>query len=184
MAGVIEDVAKAEGYSLERSASEPVALLAEGSFRDALSILQKVLAVSDNKKIEVAEVEAVSGAPRGEVVREILSAIAKKDASAALAGIRRATDANVDSRILAKLLIHRMRVVLLMRFAPDLADALAVELTEADLALAKTVSKEPGVNADTLRALLDAYSTMAYAAVPHLPLELAVIDICAPAGSK
>jgi hypothetical protein len=108
----------------------------------------------------------------------------KKDASAALAGIRRATDANVDPRILAKLLIHRMRVVLLMRFAPDLADALAVELTEADLALAKTVSKEPGVNADTLRALLDAYSTMAYAAVPHLPLELAVIDICAPAGSK
>ena len=28
-----------------------------------------------------------------------------------------------------------------------------------------------------LRALLEAYSTMAYAAVPHLPLELAVIDI-------
>src|SRR3989344_5999807 len=183
LAGVIEDVAKAEGYSLKRSASELVALLAEGSFRDALSILQKVLAVSDNKKIEVAEVEAVSGAPRGEVVREILSALAKKDAASALKGVRSAIDANVDPRILAKLLIHRMRVVLLMRFAPDLADALAVELTEADLALAKTVSKEPGVNADTLRALLDAYGGMAYAAVPHLPLELAVIDICAGARS-
>jgi hypothetical protein len=34
------------------------------------------------------------------------------------------------------------------------------------------------VNSETLRVLLDAYSTMAYAAVQHLPLELAVIDIC------
>src|SRR3989338_8106625 len=184
LAGVIEDVAKAEGYSLERSASELVALLAEGSFRDALSILQKVLAVSDNKKIEVAEVEAVSGAPRGEVVRGIISAIAKKDASSALASIRKAIDANVDARVLAKLLIHRMRAVLLMRFDPELLNSLSAELTEADLEIEKTVSKEPGVNADTLRALLDAYGSMAYAPVPHLPLELAVIEICAESGSK
>jgi hypothetical protein len=44
--------------------------------------------------------------------------------------------------------------------------------------LAKEIAKEPGVNSDTLRILLDAHATMAYAAVPHLPLELAVIDIC------
>src|SRR3989344_4784483 len=43
---IVTDVAKKEGYALERSAAELVALLAEGSFRDALSILQKVLAVS------------------------------------------------------------------------------------------------------------------------------------------
>jgi len=34
------------------------------------------------------------------------------------------------------------------------------------------------VNSNTMRALLEAYERMAYAAVPHLPLELAVIDIC------
>ena len=184
LAETIEDVAKAEGYSLERSASELVALLAEGSFRDALSILQKILAVSENKKIEAAEVESVSGAPRGEVVRTILSAIAKKDASPALTAIRRAVEEHVDPRVLAKLLIHRMRVVLLLRYAHDAADLLAKELTEADFALAKGISKEPGVNSDTLRVLLDAYSTMAYAAVPHLPLELAIIDICGQNSEK
>ena len=42
---------------------------------------------------------------------------------------------------------------------------------------AKKLSKEPSVNSDMLRTLLEAYSTMAYSAVPHLPLELAVIDI-------
>ena len=174
---VIADVAKKEGFALERSAAELIALLAEGSFRDALGILQKVLAVSDNKKVEIAEVEAVTGAPRGELVRNIIEALAKKDASAGLKAIRTAVSENMDARTLTKLLIHRMRVVLLMRYAPELAESFSHELTDADLALAKSLLKEPGVNSETLRALLGAYGTMAYSAVPHLPLELAVIEI-------
>lgn len=178
LADTVADIAKKEGYTLERSAAELIALFAEGSFRDALSILQKVLAVSTDKKIDVAEVETVSGAPRGELVRQLLSAIWKQDAPSALATIQQAIAENMDARTLTRLLIHRMRVVLLLRYAPALAESLSHELTEADLALAKSLSKEAGVNSDTLRALLEAHSRMAYAAVPHLPLELAVIDIC------
>lgn len=178
LAEVVASVAKEEGFTLERSAAELVALLAEGSFRDALGILQKVLAVSSNKKVEVAEVEAVSGAPRGELIRSIIEGLAKKDAKTALSAIKKAVDGNMDARVLTKLLIHRMRAVLLMRYAPDLVDSFAAELSEADLALAKSLVKEAGVNSDTLRAILEAYGRMAYAAVPHLPLELAVVEVC------
>ena len=177
LAETVADIAKKEGYTLERSAAELVALLAEGSFRDALSILQKVLAVSTNKKIEVEEVETVSGAPRGELIRTLLTGIAKKDASAALGAIQKAVSENMDARTLTKLLIHRMRLVLLMRYAPEIAESFKSEQTEADLELSKALSKDPGVTSDTLRALLEAYSQMAYAAVPHLPLELAVVEI-------
>lgn len=186
LAQIVGDVAKAEGYSLEVAGAELIALLAEGSFRDALSILQKVLSVADGpsaqagKSVTIAEVESVSGAPRGELVREIMKALAKKDTAAALAAIESAIDGNMDPRTLTKLLIHRLRVVLLMRFAPALADTLGNELTEADLTLAKEIAKEPGITSETLRALLEAHARMAYAAVPHLPLELAVIDITAP----
>ena len=180
LAETVADIAKQEGYTLERSAAELVALLAEGSFRDSLSILQKVLAVSADKKVNVAEVEAVSGAPRGEMVRQLLSAIAKKDPSTALETIQRAVSENMDARTLTKLLIHRMRIVLLVRYAPEIAESFARELTEADLSLAQSLTKEAGVNSDTLKALLEAHAQMAYAAVPHLPLELAVIDICTP----
>lgn len=174
---VISDVAKKEGYALEKAAAELVALLAEGSFRDALSILQKVLTVSKDKKIDAAEVETVTGAPRGEMVRQILKALSEKDAESALKAIQTAVQDNIDARTLARLLIHRMRVVLLLRFAPKLAEEFSSELTEADLALARDIAKNPGVTSETLRALLDAYSTMTYAAVPHLPLELAIIEI-------
>lgn len=190
LADSVTDVAKSEGYAIERPAAELVALLAEGSFRDALSILQKVLAVTNDpsetgkashgagKKIDVAEVEKVTGAPRAELMRTILKALTEKDAPNALKAIQSATEDNLDMRILAKLLIHRMRVVLLMRHAPDLAEEFGKELSREDLSLAQELSKLPGASSDVLKILLEAHSTMAYAAVPHLPLEMAVIDIC------
>lgn len=178
LADMITDVAKSEGYTLERSAAELVALLAEGSFRDSLSILQKVLTVTKDKKVNVAEVEMVTGAPRAQIVRTILKALTEKNATDALKAIQIAEKDNIDMRILARLLIHRMRVVLLLRHAPELAAEFGKELSEEDLMLAKELTKQPGATSDVLRTLLEAHATMAYAAVPHLPLEMAVIDIC------
>lgn len=180
LAQIVSDVAKKEGYKLERSAAELLALLADGSFRDALSILQKVLAVSKNKEIEVEEVEAVSGAPRGEIVRQILKALSERDINSALSAIGEASSGNMDARMLAKLLIHRVRVAILLRYAPTIAETFKSELSEPDFQLAQELSKAgtSALSSDTLRALLEAYSQMAYAAVPHLPLELAVMDIC------
>lgn len=182
LAHIVQEVGKKEGYTIDKPAAELVALLAEGSFRDALSILQKVLAVSKDKKVDIDEVEAVSGAPRGELVRQLLSALAKKDAAAALSVMSTAVSENMDARTLAKLLIHRMRVVLLMRYAPDIAESLGSELSATDFSLAQELSKEQHVNSDMLRALLEAYSRMAYAVVPHVPLELAIIDLCGIKG--
>jgi len=178
LAEIITDVAKKEGYSIERAGAELIGLLAEGSFRDALSILQKVLASTDGKKVTAVEIEKITGAPRGELVRQLLSGLAHKDAGAALAAVRAAVADTIDARLLARLLIHRMRIVVLMRNAPDLAEELSEELTEADQDMAKELSQATGVDSHTLRAILEAYATMAYAAVPHLPLELAIIDVC------
>ena len=178
LADMITDVAKSEGYSLERAAAELVALLAEGSFRDSLSILQKVLTVTKDKKVDVAEVEMVTGAPRAQLVRTILKSLTEKNATEALKAIQIAEKDNVDMRILARLLVHRMRVVLLLRHAPDLAKELGKELSAEDFMLAQELTKQPGATSDVLKILLEAHSTMAYAAVPHLPLEMAVVDIC------
>ena len=107
-----------------------------------------------------------------------MKAVSERNAKDALSAIKKPVDDNLDARVLTKLLIHRLRVVLLLRYAPDLAVAFSKELTEADLVLAKEISKNPGVTSETLRMILEAFGNMAYAAVSHLPLELAVIDIC------
>jgi DNA polymerase-3 subunit gamma/tau len=178
LAEIIGDVAKREGYSIERAGAELIALLSEGSFRDALSILQKVLASAEGKKVSAVDVEKISGAPKGEIVRQLLAGLAHKNAGEALAAIRIAEGENIDARMLTRLLIHRMRIILLMRNAPAFAKALSEELTEADQALAQELAASGTIDSHTLRTILEAYATMAYAAVPHLPLELAIVDIC------
>ena len=180
LSSVVTDVAKKEGYTLEPAAAELVALLADGSFRDSLSILQKVLTVSKDKKVSVTEVETVAGAPRGALVRTLVKALSEKDAAGALVGVQEAVRQNLDMRTLTKLLIHRMRVVLLVRFAPNLVESFSTELTSDDREQVAEIAKSAAVTSETLRVLLEAYSRMAYAAIPHVPLELAIIDICAP----
>lgn len=180
LADIITDTAQKEGYSLERGAPELIAMLADGSFRDAFSILQKILAVSKDKKVDVDEVLKVTGMPKAEVVRQILGSIAQADAEAGLAALQGAVEDGLDMRVLARLLIHQLRIALLIRYAPALAESLSKELSEEDQAFIIGLSKLPSVNSDMLRALLEAHSVMAYAAVPHLPLEMAIIDIAAP----
>lgn len=178
LADVIESVAKKEGYSLERAAAEMVALLAEGSFRDSLSILQKVLIMSKDTNVDIDEVLAVTGAPKSEVVRQILGSIVHQDAAAALAALGKAIEDNLDMRILARLLIHSLRAVLIVRYAPELKESFSKEFGEEDLVFIDGMAKLPAANSDMLKALLEAHSTMVYVAVPHLPLELAIMDIC------
>jgi DNA polymerase-3 subunit gamma/tau len=170
-------VASQEGFTLEPAGAELIALLAEGSFRDALSILQKVLGSASSKKIDMAHVEQMSGAPRGEIVRQFVKAIGEGNVKEAITAIQTSVKENIDMRTFTKLIINRLRIVLLIRFAPDLAEELTRELTEADIDLVTELSKNKKITSDTLRTILEAYSQMAYAALPHLPLELAVVDL-------
>lgn len=177
LAQIITDVAKSEGFSIEPAAAELIALLADSSFRDALSVLQKVLAVAPGKKVDLSAAETITGAPPSTLIRDLVAALAKKDTSAALLAVRSAVDSNIDMRVFLKLLILRLRVVLLLRFAPDLAETFKNEVSAADVELAQSLIKEAAITSETLRLMLEAYGQTAYAAVPHLPLELAIVDI-------
>ncbi|HVB19942.1 MAG TPA: DNA polymerase III subunit gamma/tau, partial [Candidatus Paceibacterota bacterium] len=64
LAKMVAVVAKKEGYALAPDAAELIALLAEGSYRDALSVLQKVFAGAEGKSLSREAVEAATGAPR------------------------------------------------------------------------------------------------------------------------
>jgi len=179
LAETVSDIAKKEKYTLEQSAADLIALLAEGSFRDALGILQKVITISKDKKIEIKEVEAVTGAPSATLVRALVEALAKKDAEKAMQAISEAVKENMDIRVLTKLVMHRVRAVLLLRYVPEMKKDIAEELSDEDIKMAESLAKdkEMAISSNTLKTLLEAYAISVYAAIPHLPLELAVIEL-------
>ncbi|HEX9609057.1 MAG TPA: DNA polymerase III subunit gamma/tau, partial [Candidatus Paceibacterota bacterium] len=134
---MVLSVAKKEKFSLAPAAAELISLLADGSFRDAHGILQKIIASSKparpdsagrsggDKKVSVEEVERVTGAPKGSLVNAVILGIEEGKLEQALVAIRDAAEANVDMKIFAKLLLQKMRAVLLLRFAPEMEGMLS-----------------------------------------------------------
>lgn len=177
LAQVVAKVAKKEGYTLEHSAAELIALLADGSFRDALGVLQKVLTISTDKKVDVAEVEKVTSAPSTAVVRSIVQALFAKNLDAALTAVRSAHNANMV--VLLKLLLERVRAVLLVRYNKAAAQDIAKEFSEEDVALIQQCAADPAKNISsaTLRALVQAHIDTYRAYLPSVPLELALIEL-------
>ncbi len=72
-------VAEKEGFTLNPDSATLVALHGKGSYRDALGILEQVLAVSD-KKIDHEQVRSLLGSSEPEFLFSLAEAFCKKDA--------------------------------------------------------------------------------------------------------
>ncbi len=176
---IIENVAKKEGVKIESGAAELIALLGDGSFRDTLGILQKVISFSGDKKIEVKEVEEITGAPSGVLVNNFIQALSDKNIEDGLKAIRDAVGQNIDMKVYLKLIISKLRCALLLRYAPEMKKEVEEKIGESDATFLQGIvkTKSDSISSKTLARLLEAYISMRYAFIPELPLELAVVDL-------
>jgi DNA polymerase-3 subunit gamma/tau len=179
LAKLISEVAKKEKYTLEPAAAELVALLAEGSYRDALSILEKVFSVSSDTKISLAEAEAATGAPKRSLVTALVSALGGGNSEQALSVLRKVQGQDVDMQLYLTLVLEALRTVLLIRHAPELRTELKEESGEDEYAELEQLAKAEGsrLSHETLKTFLDAASRMRFSPVPALALELAVLEL-------
>lgn len=173
------NVARAEKYEIEKKSAALIATLADGSFRDALSILQKAIHSSDDRKLAHGEIEKVLGAPKAELVVEILEAIALSNIEKGIGAVRKASEENADMEVFLKMILRSTRFVLLLRFAPDMRGLVIDETGEEEFGRLSKLSKSAkNLNSKTLLRFLEASSQQSYASIPELPIELAVIDAC------
>ncbi len=173
---LVLSVAKKEKASLEPAGAELIALMAEGSFRDALGTLQKVMTSSKDGKLTEEEVAKVVGAPTSQVINEFISALANKDAGAALKSFHTALAGGAEAKVFTLLVVAKVRGVLLLRFAPALKKELAGQFGGDDLKLLESLAGKEGaaVNAALLAELITALIEMNRAPMPAVPLELAL----------
>jgi DNA polymerase-3 subunit gamma/tau len=187
------DVSKKEGFELDAGSAELLAVLADGSFRDALGELQKVLNFSKGKKITRADVEKITGAPKTVLVNDFISAIAEKDLEKGIMAVKTAAELNLDMKLYFKLIIQKFRMAIILRYAPKLQAGMMGDLSEADLEFLQSLVKsdperKPSASygagkeghmftSSTLAVLLEAYQNMDNAFIAELPLELALVKI-------
>ena len=176
---VVTNVAKKEGYELETGGAELIALLAEGAFRDALGTLQKVISFSKDKKINLSEIEQVTGAPNTILVDGFLDAIAKNDIEKGYECIRKASIQNIEMKVYLKMILSRLRYALMLRYAPQSKKYIEGLLSEHEIShIVNLISSKPEhISSSTLSILLDAYQDLRSSVIGELPLELALVKI-------
>jgi DNA polymerase-3 subunit gamma/tau len=178
---LILDVTKKEGINITPAAAELVALMGDGSFRDTLGILQKVLTISSDTKLTEEEVAKVVGAPSGQIVNQFLEAVALKQPGEAISSFHKAIAAGSQPAVFIMLAMQKVRGVLLLRFQPNADDSLAVQFSADDITYLKDLAgiKGAAINAEVLAQLITAYVETARAPLPQVPLELALYRLFA-----
>lgn len=176
---LVLDIVSKEGFKLEPASADLIATLGDGSFRDTLGIVQKVISSSKDKKISIEEVEMVTGAPKGQLVNDFISAIAMKNFTLGLKAIDDAVENNVDMKVFTKLILMKLRAVLLLRFAKDMKKQIENEFSEEDFDFIEGLSedKEANISSETIKELLTTSEMIGKAYINQLPLELALINL-------
>ena len=172
---VVTKISTKEGFTLEAAAAELIALLADGSFRDAQSILQKIHASSKDKKVSVSEVEEVTGAPKRKLVSDYVEGVIKKDGKKAFAAIQSVEDSGVEMKTFLTLVLDYLRATLLLKHMKSVEKDFIEQYGEDEVADMKELSNL--ITPEILVVHLEASRDIRFAPIPSLPLELAVIEL-------
>ena len=180
LAKIVTDIAKKEGFTMNPAAADLIAIAADGSFRDALGVTQKVILASGDEIGTADEVAEIIGAPKSSIMADLLDGLSEKNTEKALTAIGTVVDSHGDMKIFTRLLLERVRAVMLLRNMPAKQEELLAQFNEADQEQLKAIaSTAPSpINSHALMGLLKASEGVGKTQLSHLPLEMAVIDIC------
>jgi len=115
----LEDVAKAEGVTVPRDVLEHVARAGAGSARDALSVLDQMLALRAGSEIDADTLASILGRTGFDARAAILDAIASEDTAAVLTELQTLVDAGHDPRRVAEDVLRTARDAFLLAAGGD-----------------------------------------------------------------
>ena len=179
-------IAQAEQVQVSDGALGMVARQAQGSMRDALSLLDQLFSAHDPAAGEISDWEAAEtlGALDRKVIADTIAAVLRRDAGAALQGLVAAYDAGADFKRLAEELAAQARNLVLASL-PQSA-AIQQDLPDFEIrALAEEAARhDPAQLARVFELLQSAQDEVAKAATPRHALEVALLRAVylAPSG--
>jgi len=171
-------IAKKEGIEIDEETASLIALFADGSFRDAQTMLDQ-LAGSGLKKIEGEKARELLSAPSKDLIQGFVRALVEKNSGKGIEIVEKVTEKGLGIQLFLKFVLRNVRALLMMKlsresekqlekvFGPDEVKFLKGEMD-------KTNVKDLGY---TLILLLEAYDKTNRSYLPQLPLELVLAKI-------
>ena len=179
LSGLVQKVAADEGIALDESAAHAIARNAEGSARDALSLLDQA-AVLGGERVDDAIVQALLGVPRSQVQIELADAVAVGDARGAFELVNRLVQDGQDLRNVTNETLAHFRDLLLVKTAPGQEDLLDIGADGYEPLRMQADKFTASELARVIDLLLAAQNDMRWTTSPRLSLELALVRATIP----
>jgi DNA polymerase-3 subunit gamma/tau len=176
-------VAKEEDVVLTEQAAQSMARQSEGSFRDALSLLDQA-SVLGGGSIDEDVVTSLIGTGRSDVQYALGDAVAVGDAKGVFELVSRLVQEGQDLRHVTNEVIAHFRNLLLVKTAPGQPELLDVTDDEAERLNAQAVKYSAPELARVISLLLAAQTDMRWTTSPRLSLELALIRSTIPEADE
>jgi DNA polymerase-3 subunit gamma/tau len=176
---LLQKVAASEGVTLDDSAAHAIARHAEGSARDALSLLDQA-GVLGGQKVDDAAIQALLGAPRSEVQVELADAVAVGDARTTFEVVNRLVQDGQDLRNVTNETLAHFRDLLLVKTAPGQEDLLDIPADGYEGLRIQAEKFTASELARVIELLLAAQNDMRWTTSPRLSLELALVRATIP----
>lgn len=175
MVAHLQAIAEKEDFQVEAGALELVARQATGSLRDAISLLDQLVA-GPGDTLTVDRVHAVLGTVIQEGVRFLVDALLSGDTAGGLNYINQMLEESADPRQFARQIVDYLRLVMLVKTGGE--DLAAGEVSEETLyAIAQQAGYfSSGALLEALRAFNAAAHDTRGGWLPQLPLEIAFLD--------
>ena len=172
-------IARKEGIKAEKGVLELIAINADGSMRDAESMLGQVITYAgSDKEITLEEVRQVLGIVDINLVMKFTDVLIEKDISKALTFINKLLDQGHNLTQFTNSLINYLRKLLFVKVDKNLSPLVGEELTKEQLNVVLKQSEVFSLEnlSKIVQLFIDAHREIKYSSLPQIPLELAVVE--------
>ena len=179
----LTSVLESEGFSAEGGVMPLVVRASGGSVRDALSLLDQLIAGSDTKEIAYERAVNLLGFTHDQLMTEVIDAFAEIDPAKAFAAVDKVIQSGQDARRFLEDLLERIRDLMLVSSLGDAARAILRGLGPEQFDILTIQANRFGLNQLTsaAEATSKALADTSAASNPRLQLELLCARVLAPA---
>ncbi|WP_280527980.1 DNA polymerase III subunit gamma and tau [Clavibacter zhangzhiyongii] len=185
MLDYVEHLSREESVQVAPGVLPLVVRAGGGSVRDTLSLLDQLIAGSEDESVEYERAVALLGYTHAALLDEVIDAVARHDAAAAFAGVDRVIQTGQDPRRFVEDLLERLRDLIIVG-ATSVEGAAAVLRGTPEDELERMRAQAMAFGAVELSRAADvvnaALTEMTGATSPRLHLELLVARVLVPAS--
>lgn len=172
----ISEILEKEGKTIDEAGIDLIAQMADGSMRDAVSLLDRVVAINDNN-ISYDKIIEVLGVTTEDTLFELATSILNSDASSIIMSVANLADDGKDMMVLIDGIVSFFRNILIAKNLNDPRKIIRVRDMDRYVAIANAFSNSEILN--IIKILSETKARSRYITNKRTMLEAALLEIVA-----